>query len=1043
MKAKKTPFPIEIVLSMTGNYFPYSLPLMLSIIEKTKQLVRFHLLYAYNIDKNTYKDIEIIKQEVSKYSNIEVNFYNVEHLMDRFYGLPLGKWGSWKKTYYSHYIHLTAPLVLPSNIHKYIYLDVDMLCNTDISQLWNIPFNGRALIVARPSGIEKDEKDFNSGMCFINLDKWRNENLLENIINHGIETTKLDHFGSDQRILNLFFTYKYTNLLKYVDTRWNNYNDLSNISKAFICHFIWGLEPKPWFDKKLPEIMHQLWWYYAKKTPFYQKFKKDLKKYSKTNFPINLAILLGKLFIFNYEHRKKFINWAAKKKYNIVYGEDIIKNKLVHDDIISKEQFILDINKLCKDKQYNYVLHRHLGDIFYCLATKEKFETQYNTPIHYIIKPEYAFLMKMFDFDNYSTYPLDKVEGLKYVTDFAKEYKNIFSFTPELGVPCIAESIYNLIYYNQNLKKSPSFRWAENMAIEDNFRFKLPTGKIELSEEVKNKLNLIAPLEKIVLFAPEAKTATEFPPEFWEIIAKIVTEKGYKIIVNSSKYKIHNSISTQELNMSLSDIVALGMNCAYIFALRSGLCDVLVGAKEKLYAFYSSDICFDFGSLRHCFAQQTNVNEIKVRSWYIDPFMWEDVVLSEHLQKYITQQHMQYCTFIKKIPYTYDSLSKRYKYICGWFDKCSGKGRTDLKNPMLPYAYQSKNLFVHENREIMLNEKLKIIKSYLGKTFIKEITEFGRINYYLFGFPIKTDSFYKKQLKNLMSKIASKYDDIYILRHNIGETHIELRHLLNRIKRNGSKNPLIILNNPRHISMYRMFLPEHIDIKYINLDQSFVHEFFNGTPVKAGKQRIFCIAPFIVNTMRELAKKDKDINFYKYLVSSMQLPLTSKMTSPTIHQSAISFVQNTIKHINLKNKFVILITDASSLNTLPMRFWEKISNTLQNLGYDIFINEKDKYLNGAKHADFNLEECYYLATLSCGIVSMANGLSLFLTSTQKTMNLLYTSHARWFNYNAEEVRKYYSAHYIPDVNKNLVYEYDMDLENEDTIIKKVISSFSH
>lgn len=1039
---KKVLYNIDIVLSMTGNYFKYSLPLILSIIENTDSSLRFHLLYAYNIDKNTYKDIDIVKSEILKYPKVEVNFYNVEHLMDKFYGLPLGKWGTWKKTYYSHYIHLLAPEVLPNQIHKYIYLDIDMLCNTDISKLWGISFGDSALIVARPSGIEKNEKDFNSGMCFINLDKWRDEKLLENIINYGIETVKLDHFGSDQRVLNLFFTYKNKHLLKYVDTKWNCYNNLANISRAFICHFIWGLEPKPWFNKNIPEFMHQKWWEYAKKTLFFKKFKKDTAKYNnKTNFPIKLAEVIGRLFIFDDKIRKKFINWAAKRKYNINYGVDIINNKSKNKDIISKEKFVLDIYKMCKKNQYNYVLHRHIGDIFYCLAASEKFESQYGIPIHYIIKPEYAFLMKMFNFDNYSTYPLDNVDGLNNITEFAKEYKNIFSFSPELGKPCISESVYNLIDYNKNFKQSPSFHWAENMGIEGKFRFKIPNGKVELSSELKQKLDTIAPLEKIVLLAPEAKTATEFPPEFWEIIAEAVVEHGYKILVNSTNYNIKNSISVQELNMSFSDVVALGMKCAYIFSIRSGLCDVLVGAREKLYAFYSSDVCFDFGSLQHCFAEQTNVNEIKVHCWYIDPFQWEGISLSNRLQKYINHQHKQYCNFIKKIPYTYDVLSQRYEYICGWFDKCSGKGRADLKNPMLPYSYMFKNVFYCEKREIMLNEKLKITKSYLGNLFAKEITEFGRKNYYLCGVPIKMDSFYKKHLRHFVSQIDYKYDDIYILRHNIGETYIELRHLLKRIKRNGSKNPLVVLNNPKHISMYKMFLPVDIDIKYINLDQAFLHEFFRGTAVKVGKRRIFCIAPFIVNTMREIGKKDKYINFYKYILFSMGLPLDTKMADPIIHENAIKFVQYTMKKIKIKKKFIILITGASSLNILPTRFWEKVCSSLQKLGYDIFVNERDRKLKGAKYADFNLEECYYLASLSSGIVSMANGLSLFLSSTQKTMNLFYTSHSRWFNYSANEVKKYYSSHYIPDVNPNIVHEYDMDLEKEEEVIDKVIRSF--
>ena len=77
----------------------------------------------------------------------------------------------------------------------------------------------------------------------------------------------------------------------------------------------------------------------------------------------------------------------------------------------------------------------------------------------------------------------------------------------------------------------------------------------------------------------------EFPVEFWNTIAEQVHAHGYTIIVNSKKCEIKHGMSAYDLDLSLSDVVALGLSCAYVFSLRSGLCDVLVGAGEKLYAF--------------------------------------------------------------------------------------------------------------------------------------------------------------------------------------------------------------------------------------------------------------------------------------------------------------------------------------------------------------------------------------------------------------------------------------------------------------------------
>ena len=169
----------------------------------------------------------------------------------------------------------------------------------------------------------------------------------------------------------------------------------------------------------------------------------------------------------------------------------------------------------------------------------------------------------------------------------------------------------------------------------------------------------IAPLNKIVLFAPEAATATEFSPEFWSIISKRVHQQGYKIIVNSKKYKIKHGISAFDLNLSLQDVIALGFSCAYVFSLRSGLCDVLVGARERLYAFYPAMLHRGMNSLNKCFEPTPNVNEIAVWHWKIDKVLWEDEDLTKPLQKHINKLRRKSIIEIVKYIYTLPSRSHR------------------------------------------------------------------------------------------------------------------------------------------------------------------------------------------------------------------------------------------------------------------------------------------------------------------------------------------------------------------------------------------------
>ena len=71
--------------------------------------------------------------------------------------------------------------------------------------------------------------------------------------------------------------------------------------------------------------------------------------------------------------------------------------------------FYNKVVKLCKQNSYNLVLHKHLGDVFYAIASKPFFESQYNAPLHFIVRPQHEFLMKMFGIKNYSVCDLDSL----------------------------------------------------------------------------------------------------------------------------------------------------------------------------------------------------------------------------------------------------------------------------------------------------------------------------------------------------------------------------------------------------------------------------------------------------------------------------------------------------------------------------------------------------------------------------------------------------------------------------------------------------------
>jgi lipopolysaccharide biosynthesis glycosyltransferase len=133
------------------------------------------------------------------------------------------------------YYRLLIPNVLPDEIEKLIYLDADMVINTDIRKLWDMDVGQNYVLAvqeqckdaqyvsskkALPSyqdlGIDPAAKYFNSGVMLINLKKWRADNISEKIIEYLQEYSEKVLYW-DQDGLNAVLAGKWGEL----NHRWN------------------------------------------------------------------------------------------------------------------------------------------------------------------------------------------------------------------------------------------------------------------------------------------------------------------------------------------------------------------------------------------------------------------------------------------------------------------------------------------------------------------------------------------------------------------------------------------------------------------------------------------------------------------------------------------------------------------------------------------------------------------------------------------------------------------------------------------------------
>ena len=209
---------INIVFASDDNYAQHIAVVIASIMAKTKEEVCFYVIND-NISKNK---IEKLKNTADTFK-AQIEFITVSE--DKFINVYLS--GHVSK---AAYFRLALADILPNDIEKVIYLDVDLLVFDDINKLWQIDLKNLPLAAVPDYGIMASvrlckqkkqviglpvgEKYFNSGVLVVNLKEWRKEDYTKQIL-EIINNNQLPHH--DQDALNKLFMHRW----KELELRWN------------------------------------------------------------------------------------------------------------------------------------------------------------------------------------------------------------------------------------------------------------------------------------------------------------------------------------------------------------------------------------------------------------------------------------------------------------------------------------------------------------------------------------------------------------------------------------------------------------------------------------------------------------------------------------------------------------------------------------------------------------------------------------------------------------------------------------------------------
>ena len=188
---------------------------------------------------------------------------------------------------------------LKPEITKCIYLDVDRIVIDDIKKLFDMNLDNYVIGAVKDTGNSKylnyvkqsiglpaNSIYFNAGVLLINNAKWVGQNITQKLFD--IEQKYREKLKiADQDILNICFQNSY----KLLDIKYNTMYDNSEI---IIRHFT--NYPKVWqadfyldFETKQPKkIEHaDIFWKYAKMTPFYQEICDIKNKFLASNLLYN------------------------------------------------------------------------------------------------------------------------------------------------------------------------------------------------------------------------------------------------------------------------------------------------------------------------------------------------------------------------------------------------------------------------------------------------------------------------------------------------------------------------------------------------------------------------------------------------------------------------------------------------------------------------------------------------------------------------------------------------------------------------------------
>jgi len=291
---------MNIATALNKKYLLYTGVMLQSLCMNNKMPIRAFLLHSELEDS----DIQVLEDALHEF-DIEIVPLKVkkELFSDR---LPRNvQWSI--ETYY----RLALLELLPMDVERLRYIDVDIIINKSLEELYTVEFEGDEVIGAEDacgkksfdelgvnqkimfaSMYEQGFRYFNAGFLLFNIEEMRKKYSFETYQN-AIEEWEYKMEAPDQDILNYVHWEKvgYINPYEYNLFARVGHNEgmtYEQVKKDVrVIHYPGA---KPWDAENCHYDIEKLWWDYAKETPFYMQLLEEFLHKTMTDIRVEKYI---------------------------------------------------------------------------------------------------------------------------------------------------------------------------------------------------------------------------------------------------------------------------------------------------------------------------------------------------------------------------------------------------------------------------------------------------------------------------------------------------------------------------------------------------------------------------------------------------------------------------------------------------------------------------------------------------------------------------------------------------------------------------------